>query len=212
MIRVFVVDDQALVRSGLTSLLALADGIEVVGEAGDGAAALEAIAAVDPPPDVVLTDVRMPGMDGLELLRRLVPEGRRVIVLTTFPDDVALLEALKAGAAGYLLKDATFEELVDAIRSVARGESAVRPVTVSRILPGLERVEVGGAPAPDVALTAREKEVLRLLASGMSNKEIAAALDNAEGTVKNHVSNILSKLGVRDRTQAVLLGIQLGLF
>jgi DNA-binding NarL/FixJ family response regulator len=133
-------------------------------------------------------------------------------VLTTFPDDAALIEALRLGAAGYLLKDATFEELVEAIEAVARGETAVRPVTLSKVLPGLDRVEVRATPAPAVDLTAREKEVLRLLASGMSNKEIARALDNAEGTIKNHVSSILMKLGVRDRTQAVLLGIQRGLF
>ncbi|MBK8977900.1 MAG: response regulator transcription factor [Planctomycetes bacterium] len=216
MIRVFVADDQALVRSGLCSLLALAPGLEVAGDAGDGAAALAALAALAQagrPVDVLLLDVRMPGLSGLDVLRRLGGAGPRVVVLTTFPDDDVLLEALRLGAAGFLLKDATFEELVEAIEAVARGESAVRPVTLSKILPGLRASGAAAPPIPPppATLTAREKEVLRLLAAGLSNKEIARALDNAEGTIKNHVSSILAKLGVRDRTQAVLLGIQLGL-
>jgi DNA-binding NarL/FixJ family response regulator len=214
-IRVFVADDQALLRRGLCSLLALAPGIELVGEAGDGAAtlaALDALRGERREPEVLLLDIRMPGVTGLEVLRRLGGLGPRVIVLTTFPDEEVLLESLRLGAVGFLLKDATFEELVEAIELVARGETALRPVTLSKILPGLRRLEApSGGSAQPTGLSAREKEVLRLLAAGLSNKEIARALRNAEGTIKNHVSSILQKLGVRDRTQAVLLGIQQGL-
>lgn len=219
MIRVFVADDQALVRSGLCSLLALAEDLEVAGEAADGQAALDGIAKLElqgQRVDVLLLDVRMPGMSGLDVLERL--RGRpATIIVTTFPDEEALIRALGLGARGYLLKDATFEELCDAIRAVARGETSVQPVTLSRVLPGLRKAgDTALVPnqyaAPPMPLTAREKEVLRLLAGGLSNREIATALGNAEGTVKNHISNILQKLQARDRTQAVLLAVQQGLF
>jgi len=211
MIRVFVADDQALVRSGLCSLLALAPGIEVCGEAADGETALrglQQLAAAGSPADVMLLDIRMPGLSGLEVLERMHGLGTRVIVVTTFPDEEVLVVALRRGAAGYLLKDASFEELVQAIETVASGGRAIRPMVMGRALP-TAGLQVSAPPAGVVIpLTAREKEILRLMAAGLANKEIATALDNAEGTIKNHVSNILSKLMARDRTQAVLVALQ----
>ena len=214
MIRIALCDDQALVREGLRRLLEIADGVEVVVEATCGEELLDELAKADV--DVLLLDVRMPGLSGIEVLEKLpaIKPDARAIILTTFPDEDALLAALRAGAAGYLLKDATLDELLESIQAVARGETAVRPVTVSKILPGLDRVRTQAEPPDGTGidpLTAREKEILRLLAGGYSNKEIAAALGNAAGTVKNHVSNILLKMGVRDRTQAVLKGIEHGL-
>ncbi|MGF1509756.1 MAG: response regulator [Myxococcota bacterium] len=212
MIRVFVAEDQALVRRGLLSLLDMAPQIEVVGDAADGEEALHALKSLESagaPAEVLLLDIRMPSLSGLDVLRRLPKGSVRVLVLTTFLDEQALVEALKLGAAGYLLKDATFEELVDAIAAVARGDRAVKPVTLSRILDATYADSTD--PPATLSLTAREKEILRLLAAGLSNREIAIGLENAEGTVKNHVSNILSKMGVRDRTQAVLLALQMRL-
>jgi DNA-binding NarL/FixJ family response regulator len=211
MIRVFVADDQELVRSGLCSLLGLAAGIEVCGQAADGEAALAGLrqlAAAGTPAQVLLLDIRMPGLSGLEVLERMQGLDTRVIVVTTFPDEEVLVVALRRGAAGYLLKDASFEELVQAIETVAKGGRAIRPVMIQQGLAAGGQTASSPAPAALGMLTAREKEILRLLASGLSNKEIAAALDNAEGTIKNHVSNILSKLHARDRTQAVLFAMQ----
>ncbi len=212
MIRVCLVDDQTLVRQGIRSLLALAEGIEVVGEASDGKQAVELIPQLKP--DVVLMDMRMPMMSGLEALQALARLNALppTIILTTFDDDQLVLAGIKAGARGYLLKDVSLEQLVGAIQTVAAGSSLVQPVITQRLLSGLEhmRNEFVSLDRPD-PLTERETEILRLMASGFSNKEIANSLGVAEGTIKNHVSNILSKLGVRDRTRAVLKAFELQL-
>lgn len=212
MIRVALVDDQTLVRQGIRSLLTLADDVEVVAEAGDGRAALDVIAQHRP--DVVLLDLRMPVLDGIGTLRELAGAEHvpAVLVLTTFDDDEAVLAALRAGARGYLLKDVTLEQLVEAVKTVAEGGSLVRPAVSQRLLSGLDKMQNSFASLdqPD-PLTERETEILRLMAGGYSNREIANSLNVAEGTVKNHVSNILSKLGVRDRTRAVLKAFELGL-
>jgi DNA-binding NarL/FixJ family response regulator len=211
-IRVLLVDDQTLVRQGIRSLLELTDNIRVVAEAADGEQAISMIPEVGP--DVVLLDMRMPGKTGLDVLQAL--GGRDAlpptIILTTFDDDSQVLAGIKAGARGYLLKDVSLEQLVGAIETVARGGSLVQPVVTQRLLAGLERMQndFASLDRPD-PLTERETEILRLMAGGYSNKEIANSLKVAEGTVKNHVSNILSKLGVRDRTRAVLKAFELGI-
>ncbi|MEV0395223.1 response regulator transcription factor [Polymorphospora rubra] len=213
MIRVCLVDDQNLVRQGIRSLLGLAAGIEVVAEADDGSTALAAIER--DPPDVVLLDLRMPGYDGIWTLRALRDRGIEVpvLVLTTFDDDELVLQALRAGAKGYLLKDVTLEQLVGAVRTLAAGGTLVQPAITDRLLRAIQgnTVVARDDPAPVRELTDRELDVLRLLASGYANREIAEALFLAEGTVKNHVSSLLLKLGARDRTNAVLLALQHGL-
>jgi DNA-binding NarL/FixJ family response regulator len=210
-IRVVLVDDQTLVRRGICSLLGLAGDITIVAEASDGEEGIAAIRRERP--DVVLLDVRMPGKNGLDVLRDLHGAGvlPPTILLTTFDDDEVLLEAVKAGARGYLLKDVSLERLTDAIRSVAGGGTVIRPALTERVLRGLEHVrrDFDALDPPD-PLTKREVEVLRLMAGGYSNREIADALGTAEGTVKNQASSILSKLGVRDRTRAVLKALELG--
>jgi DNA-binding NarL/FixJ family response regulator len=210
-IRVAVVEDQALVREGIQRLLALEPEIAVVASAEDGEQALEAIAVASP--DVVLLDMRLPGLSGLDVIRRLAERGQLppTIILTTFDDDDIVLEGVRAGARGYLLKDVSLAELVDAIRVVAAGGTAIRPVVSQRVLRGLETMpaDFPRSDSPD-ALTERELEVLRLMTGGYSNREISRALRVAEGTVKNHVSSILSKLGVRDRTRAVLQAVRAG--
>jgi DNA-binding NarL/FixJ family response regulator len=212
MIRVCLVDDQTLVRQGIRSLLELSDKIRVVAEASDGRQALDKIAEVRP--DVVLLDMRMPVMTGIETLQQLSQRGAMpaTIILTTFDDDQLVLQGIKLGARGYLLKDVSLEQLVDAVQTVAAGGSLVQPVVTQRLLSGLERMQndFTSLDRPD-PLTDRETEILRLMAGGYSNKEIANSLGVAEGTVKNHVSNILSKLGVRDRTRAVLKAFELKL-
>ena len=212
MIRVAIVDDQTLVRQGIRALLSLAPDIEVVGEAGDGE---EAIALVTRErPDVVLLDIRMPRKDGLAVLRELHAASALppTIVLTTFDDDEILLDTVRAGAKGYLLKDVSLEALTEAITAVARGATMIRPAMTERVLRGLEHVRRDyDTMSPPEPLTVREVEVLRLMAGGYSNREIADALGMAEGTVKNHASSILSKLGVRDRTRAVLTALERGL-
>ncbi|MGV6851645.1 MAG: response regulator [bacterium] len=212
MIKVMLVDDQMLVRQGVTSLLGLADQIEVVAEASDGKQAIEKIPQVKP--DVVLLDMRMPEASGLDVLKALNQSGELppTIILTTFDDDQVVLDGLKAGAKGYLLKDVSLDELVSAIETVAEGGSLVKPAITARLLKGLETMnnDFSSLDRPD-PLTDRETEILRLMAGGYSNKEIANSLNVAEGTVKNHVSNVLSKLGVRDRTRAVLKAFELGL-
>ena len=210
-IRVLIVEDQTLVREGIRSLLSLSSEIEVAGEASDGESAMVEIAAVTP--DVVLLDVRMPGLSGIEVLGRLSAQGTLppTIVLTTFGDEALVLEALAAGAKGFLLKDVSLDGLVRAIRAVHAGESAVVPVVdppEARAAKSL-LADFPSMSPPD-ALTEREGEVLRLMARGQSNREIARALRVAEGTVKNHVSSVLSKLGVRDRTRAVLQALKTG--
>lgn len=212
MISVCLVDDQTLVRKGIRSLLELSDSIRVIAEAIDGNQAVHLIPEVAP--DVVLLDMRMPGMSGLDVLNALAALGKLppTIILTTFDDDQLVLAGLKAGARGYLLKDVSLDQLVDAVKVVAAGGSLVAPMVTQRLLAGLERMhnDFTSLDRPD-PLTERETEILRLMAGGYSNKEIANSLGVAEGTVKNHVSNILSKLGVRDRTRAVLKAFELGI-
>lgn len=212
MISVCLVDDQTLVRQGIRSLLELSDSIRVIAEAADGAQAVEMIPKVKP--DVVLLDMRMPNMSGLDVLNALGGSSQLppTIILTTFDDDQMVLAGLKAGARGYLLKDVSLEQLVEAVKTVAGGGSLVQPVVTQRLLSGLKHMnnEFASLDRPD-PLTERETEILRLMAGGYSNKEIANSLGVAEGTVKNHVSNILSKLGVRDRTRAVLKAFELGI-
>jgi len=211
MIKVVLVDDQNLIRQGVRSLLELAGDVLVVAEARDGEEALTVIRHAAP--DVVLLDLRMPKMDGVAVLRALQAEGTcpPTIVLTTFDDDVALLEAVRAGAKGYLLKDVSLEQLTAAIRDVAAGGTVIRPTVTERVLRGLEHIRPDfESLSPPDPLTRREVEILRLMAGGYSNREIASALGTAEGTVKNHASSILSKLGVRDRTRAVLKALELG--
>jgi len=211
MIRVALIDDQTLVRRGIRALLELAGDIAVVAEAGDGVEGMAVIRRERP--DVVLLDVRMPKASGLDLLRELRDAGELppTILLTTFDDDEALLEGVRAGARGYLLKDVSLEQLTGAIRAVAAGETLIRPAITERVLRGLEHVrrDFDALDPPD-PLTRREIEILRLIAGGYSNREIAEALGTAEGTIKNHASSILSKLGVRDRTRAVLKALERG--
>ncbi|MFB1484450.1 response regulator [Corallococcus sp. RDP092CA] len=210
-IRLVLADDHALVRQGLRSLLELTPDLRVVGEASDGEEALRKVAELDP--DVVLMDVRMPRMTGLEALRvlRRTDADRRVVLLTTFDEDAALIEALRTGVQGFLLKDVSLEELAEAIRCVASGQTLLPPGVAERVARGMAEVprDFPHADLPE-GLTRREVEVLRLIARGMSNREIADALGTAEGTVKNQTSSILSKLGVRDRTRAVLRAMELG--
>jgi DNA-binding NarL/FixJ family response regulator len=211
-IRVCLVDDQTLVRHGIRSLLELADDIEVVAEARDGGEAVDVICSTRP--DVVLLDVRMPVMSGCDVLRRLNATGYLppTLILTTFDDDEVVLQGLREGAKGYLLKDVSLEQLVTAIRTVAAGRTMFHPAVTDRVARALERSAGGRADEPLLdPLTEREVEILRLLAGGFSNREIADALRIAEGTVKNHVSNVLSKLDTRDRTRAVLKAIEYGL-
>jgi DNA-binding NarL/FixJ family response regulator len=211
MIRVVLVDDQTLVRQGIRALLGLAGEIDIVGEAADGEEAIAVIRRVRP--DVVLLDVRMPHKSGVDVLRELRSAGELppAVLLTTFDDDEALLEGIKAGAKGYLLKDVSLEQLTAAVRTVAAGGTLIRPAVTERVLRGLDHVRRDfEALSPPDPLTRREVEILRLMAGGYSNGEIADALGTAVGTVKNHTSNILSKLGVRDRTRAVLKALELG--
>jgi DNA-binding NarL/FixJ family response regulator len=211
-VRVCLVDDQTLVRHGIRSLLGLAGDIEVVAEAGDGAEGVAMVA--EHRPDVVLLDLRMPRHDGMWALGELRARGLDVpvLVLTTFDDDELVLRALRAGARGYLLKDVTLDQLVGAVRTLAAGGTLISPAITERLLravPGVPAPPDDGVPVQE--LSARELEVLRLLAGGYANREIAQVLVLAEGTVKNHVSNVLLKLGTRDRTRAVLRALHHGL-
>lgn len=209
MIRVCLVEDQALVRQGITSLLALTADVQVIAEAADGDAAIDTITASHP--DVVLLDVRLPKRDGIEVVRTLADRHALppTLLLTTFDDDEALIKGILAGARGYLLKDVTLDQLADAIRVLAAGGSMIHPAARARMGGALRRADQDEEAAIET-LTARELEVLRLMAAGMSNREIGRLLSMVEGTVKNHVSNILSKLHVRDRTRAVLKSFELG--
>ena len=213
-IRVVLCDDQALVRSGFRMILEAREDIEVVGEAEDGAQALDL--AWRHRPDVVLMDVRMPRLDGVEATRRLVESGSeaRVLILTTFDLDEYVYEALRAGASGFLLKDVQPAQLVDAVRVVARGDALLAPTVTRRLLDRFAQALPGSSekPPPELSsLTEREREVLGLLAGGLSNAELAERLFLSETTVKTHVSSILRKLGLRDRVQAVVLAYQAGL-
>lgn len=214
-VRVLLVDDQTLFRAGLRTLLSTRPEVEVVGDAENGQAALELAASTRP--DVVLMDLKMPVLDGVAATRRLRVQlpNCRVVALTTFEDDELVFEGLRAGAVGYLLKDAPIGRLVEAILAAARGESVLQPSVASKVLAELSRL-ASTSPAPALPnelarLSEREREVLRLIARGASNKEIAASLFLAEGTVKNHVTAILTKLEVSDRTQAALRARELGL-
>jgi DNA-binding NarL/FixJ family response regulator len=212
-IRVLLCDDQALVRSGFRLILESREDIAVVGEAEDGREAIELARRVDP--DVILMDIRMPNVDGVEATRRLVGGGSRarIVVLTTFDLDEYVFESIRAGASGFLLKDVQPAQLVDAIRVVAAGEALLAPTVTRRLLerfahtlPGEEK------PPPELeSLTERELEVLKLLASGLSNAELAECLFLSETTVKSHISSVLRKLGLRDRVQAVVLAYEAGL-
>jgi DNA-binding NarL/FixJ family response regulator len=209
-IRVVVVDDQTLLRDALRQLLDLTPDIRVVAEAVDGTEAAEVIRRAAP--DVVLLDVRMPGRSGVQVLRDLKDQGPpATILLTTFDDDDAVQEGIRAGARGFLLKDVAFDGLTQAIREVAAGRTLLRPAVTARVRRELEELQPDfeSSDAPD-PLTRREAEVLRLIAGGYSNREIAQMLGTTEGTIKNHTSTILSKLGVRDRTRAVLRALERG--
>jgi DNA-binding NarL/FixJ family response regulator len=220
MIRVLLADDQTLIRQGIRLLLEIEADIQVVGQAADGLEVLQQVEATHP--DVVLMDVRMPKMDGVEATRQLAarfPEVK-VIILTTFEDDETVFEGLKAGARGYLLKDISSEEMAEAVRKVAAGEALIEPRITRKVLAEFSRLatatdshstSTSKTDSPAIALTEREREVLNALAQGLSNREIAEQLVITEGTVKNHVSSLIDKLGVRDRTQAILKGQELGL-
>jgi DNA-binding NarL/FixJ family response regulator len=213
-IRILLVDDQRLMREGLRVLLALEPDLEVIGEAEDGAVALNAYEALQP--DVVLMDVRMPGMDGVEAtwrLRERWPKAR-IVILTTFDDDEYVFEALRAGALGYLLKDVSGHDLAQAVRTVAAGGALIQPSVAAKVVAEFARM---APPARELdaglaePLSEREVQILRLLAGGLTNRQIAERLSMAEGTIKNYVTNILGKLGARDRTQAAIRARKLGL-
>ena len=211
-IKILLVDDQSLVRAGIKSLLGLSEKVSVVAEASDGSEVLAKVEATEP--DVILLDLSMPVMDGIATLAALNQANivTPVVILTTFDDHELVLRGLKAGAKGYLLKDVSLDSLIQAIETVHNGETLVQPALTERLLQGLSTIAPEfELPAAIEALTTKETEVLRLMASGYSNKEISTALFKSEGTVKNHVSSILTKLGVRDRTRAVLLAIEKGL-
>jgi DNA-binding NarL/FixJ family response regulator len=212
-IRVLLVDDQPLLRTGFRLILQSEPDLEVVGEAGDGEVALAQVRALRP--DVVLMDIRMPRMDGVEATRRLttLDAPPRVLVLTTYELDEYVVDSLRAGASGFLLKDVPAEDLVEAVRVVHRGEAVVAPRVTRRLLDRFARLlpaaDTGTAPLPE--LTEREHQVLLLVARGLSNAEIAGELVLSETTVKTHVSNLLMKLGLRDRVQAVVLAYERGI-
>jgi len=212
--RVLLVDDQPLLLTGFRLILESEDDLQVVGEAADGAVAVRQVQALRP--DVVLMDVRMPVMDGIEATRRItaLPDPPRVLVLTTFDLDEHVVEALRAGASGFLLKDVPADDLVEAVRLVHRGDAVVAPRVTRRLLDRFASSLPSAAPGRTASLpelTEREREVLLLVARGMSNAEIAAELVLSETTVKTHVSNTLAKLGLRDRVQAVVLAYESGL-
>jgi DNA-binding NarL/FixJ family response regulator len=209
-LRLLIADDQPLMRAGFRAVLEATGEMEVVGEAGDGEAAVELARALSP--DVVLMDIRMPRMDGIEATRRLA--GHRVLILTTFGLDDYIIDALRAGASGFILKDVPTEELVRAVRVIAAGEALLSPAVTRRLLDRVGRrlpASATTAPAAFAELTEREREVFELLARGLSNAEIAELLVVGDATVKTHVSNVLMKLGLRDRVQAVVLAYESGL-
>ena len=211
-IKVALVDDQTLVREGIRSLLKLSEKVSVVAEGVDGGQAVDI--ANQYHPDVFLMDIQMPRVNGIEAITKLqqADVDTPVIILTTFDDHELVLKGIQAGAKGYLLKDVSLENLIAAIESVHRGETIVQPAITETLLRGLrsQYADFDSLPNPE-DLTKKETEVLRLIAGGYSNREISTALSKSEGTIKNHVSNILSKLGVRDRTRAVLRAIEIGL-
>ena len=211
-VSVLIADDQALMRAGLRTILESDAGTDVLGEAADGAAAVEAALRVRP--DVVLMDIRMPGVDGLEATRRIVQadRGTRVLILTTYDLDEYVYEALRAGASGFLLKDAPPEQLLAAIRVVAAGDALLAPSVTRRLIQEFALRPPSHAPRAEIAgLTEREREVLLLVARGLSNLEIAETLVIGETTVKTHVGRVLDKLDARDRVQAVVMAYEIGL-
>ena len=213
-VRVVIVDDQALVRGGLRALVDSTDDLETIGEAADGTAAVDLVRRHRP--DIVLMDIRMPGMDGLEATRRITADaalsGTRVVVLTTFETDETVFEALRAGASGFLLKDVRPAELLDALRLVAAGEALLSPGATRRLIEAYVRVPAMGAAASGAVdvLTGREREVLGLVAMGLSNGEIAERLVVSGATVKTHMTHLLRKLGARDRAQLVVIAYRAG--
>ena len=212
-IRVLVVDDQELVRAGFAVILEVTDGITVIGEAADGATAVAQ--AAEHKPDVVLMDIRMPGMDGLEAARLITAmvDPPKVVMLTTFDLDDYVYEALRSGASGFLLKDSPRADLVAAIRAAAAGDALLAPSVTRRLIEAFARrpAQTTLSPSRLAALTGRERDVLLLLARGHSNAEIATALFVSEATIKTHVGNLLAKLGLRDRVQAVIVAYETGL-
>ena len=216
MINVMLVDDQTLVREGIKSLLALSHEIKVVAEASNGEQVLSTLleSIETQSVDVILMDIRMPVMSGIEALHSLAKAKLDipVIMLTTFDDHQLVLQAIQAGAKGYLLKDVSLETLVEGIKSVHQGHTLIQPALTERIIQGLKNHTQRDTPLQDIPnISDKEKEVLRLMASGYSNKEISGVMFKSEGTVKNQVSAILAKLGVRDRTRAVLKAIEMGM-
>ena len=211
MIRVIIADDQGMVRAGLRSLLEGEEDISVVAEVGDGETAVAATRRMSP--DVVLMDIRMPELDGIAATRRLVAEGAaaRVLVLTTFDLDEYVFDALRAGASGFLLKDAPADDLIAAVRVLARGEALLAPAVTRRVIELFAQAPPPPAPLEASPLSPRESEVLQLLARGRSNAEIATELVVSEATTKTHVSSVLAKLGLRDRVQAVIHAYESGL-
>jgi DNA-binding NarL/FixJ family response regulator len=211
-IRVLVADDQSMVRAGFRRLLSSEEGIEVVAEAGNGQEAIEKAARFHP--TVILMDIRMPELDGLEATRRILAAdpAARVLILTTFDLDEYVYEALTAGASGFVLKDDPAEQLIAAVRTVAAGDALLSPAVTKRVIKQFVRVPRPEPPRELEELTAREREILRLIAGGLSNAEIGAQLYISETTVKTHVTHIFQKLGLRDRVQAVVLAYQTGLF
>lgn len=210
MIRVLIADDQMLVRQGIRTLLEMDGGISVVGEATDGAETVDKVLTI--PVDVLLLDIRMPRQNGVDVLRALSARDAlpATLILTTFDDSDVVLDGIRAGARGFLLKDVSYQQLLTAIRAVAGGATVFQPAVTERLLRagGTLRIDT---ESPREPLTAREGEVVSLMAGGYSNREIAHALGTAEGTIKNHVSSILAKFGVRDRTRAVLKALETGL-
>ena len=209
-LRVVIADDQPMMRAGFKAVLEAAGDIAVVAEAGTGEEAVRA--ATEQAPDVVLMDIRMPGMDGIEATRRL--QRQRVLILTTFGLDEYIIDALRAGASGFLLKDAPTQQVVDAVRAVAAGDAVLSPAVTRQLLDQVGRrlpAAVSRAPEALAELTDREQQVLRMLAAGLTTSEIAEALVVSEATVKTHVSNLLGKLGLRDRVQAVIYAYETGL-
>ena len=211
MIRVFIADDQLLIRQGIRTLLEMDGGVAIAGEASDGEETVQRVPASSP--DVLLLDIRMPRKGGLDVLRDLSARDAlpATLILTTFDDADVVLDGIRAGARGFLLKDVSYEQLMAAIRAVAAGDTVFQPAVTERLLLAMARRPAARESQPIERLTDREIEVVRLMSGGYSNKEIAHALRTAEGTIKNHVSSILAKLGVRDRTRAVLKALEAGL-